>query len=276
MARQKAEDNLFYLIFRQVPTWATAVIVAASYPVLRWLLPLLLHGNWWAQMGAAYAPLLTFGIALFALAAEVDKLRRRRLLSRQSSLETLQTMTWLEFEHLVGEIYRQQGYKVEEQGGSGSDGGVDVVLRRNGETVLVQCKQWKTQSVGVRPLRELRGVVASQGASRGIFVTCGGYTSDALAEFADQPLELVDGPKLLRLVQGVQNEAAKPQQEAGSVMPMTAAPVSEAQTVIDGGEPLCPKCGNAMKQKTARQGPNTGNKFWGCSQYPRCRGIRPI
>jgi len=45
MARQKVEDNLFYVIFRQIPTWATAATVIASYPVLRYVLPALTHGS---------------------------------------------------------------------------------------------------------------------------------------------------------------------------------------------------------------------------------------
>jgi superfamily I DNA/RNA helicase len=36
--------------------------------------------------------------------------------------------------------------------------------------------------------------------------------------------------------------------------------------------PKCPKCGSEMKLRTARRGPNAGNKFWGCSTFPRCRG----
>lgn len=38
--------------------------------------------------------------------------------------------------------------------------------------------------------------------------------------------------------------------------------------------PSCPKCGNAMVRRTAKSGANAGNSFWGCSQYPGCRGVR--
>lgn len=34
----------------------------------------------------------------------------------------------------------------------------------------------------------------------------------------------------------------------------------------------CPKCGGHMVIRDATRGPNTGNKFWGCTNYPRCRG----
>jgi hypothetical protein len=35
----------------------------------------------------------------------------------------------------------------------------------------------------------------------------------------------------------------------------------------------CPKCGARMVLRTARNGANEGQKFWGCTNYPRCRGI---
>jgi hypothetical protein len=40
--------------------------------------------------------------------------------------------------------------------------------------------------------------------------------------------------------------------------------------------PACPKCGKPMKLRTARQGANRGNQFWGCSGYPNCHGILPF
>jgi len=53
--------------------------------------------------------------------------------------------------------------------------------------------------------------------------------------------------------------------------PRTAAPVPQA-TVKAGAQPECPRCGAAMALRTARQGANTGNTFWGCTTYPQCRG----
>ena len=37
--------------------------------------------------------------------------------------------------------------------------------------------------------------------------------------------------------------------------------------------PDCPKCGRPMVSRTARRGANAGSEFWGCSEFPRCRGI---
>jgi hypothetical protein len=37
--------------------------------------------------------------------------------------------------------------------------------------------------------------------------------------------------------------------------------------------PICKKCGSVMLLRTAKKGKNAGNQFWGCSHYPKCRGV---
>jgi restriction system protein len=38
----------------------------------------------------------------------------------------------------------------------------------------------------------------------------------------------------------------------------------------------CPKCGKPMVLREARKGSNAGNKFWGCSGFPQCKGTSPV
>ena len=38
--------------------------------------------------------------------------------------------------------------------------------------------------------------------------------------------------------------------------------------------PSCPLCSSPMKLRTAKQGKNAGSQFWGCSQYPKCKGTK--
>lgn len=37
--------------------------------------------------------------------------------------------------------------------------------------------------------------------------------------------------------------------------------------------PRCPRCGKTMVVRTAKSGRNAGQQFWGCSDYPRCKGV---
>ena len=50
------------------------------------------------------------------------------------------------------------------------------------------------------------------------------------------------------------------------------SPVVEEHPEPD--NPFCPRCGNPMILRTTKKGPNAGNQFWGCSQFPKCRGTR--
>lgn len=46
----------------------------------------------------------------------------------------------------------------------------------------------------------------------------------------------------------------------------------------DGGDdaageaPSCPQCGGPMRLVTAKKGPNAGNRFWSCRDFPDCKG----
>jgi four helix bundle suffix protein len=39
--------------------------------------------------------------------------------------------------------------------------------------------------------------------------------------------------------------------------------------------PKCPSCGYPMELRTARKGPRAGSQFWGCQNYPECKGTLP-
>ena len=48
-------------------------------------------------------------------------------------------------------------------------------------------------------------------------------------------------------------------------------PIEAPQTST--GVTLCPKCGSPMVLRSAKNGANAGEKFWGCPNYPKCRGV---
>ena len=113
-----------------------------------------------------------------------------------SSFSVIIGMSWQEFEMLVGEAFRRRGYTVNETGGGGADGGVDLVLRKDGEKFLVQCKQWKAYKVGVTTIRELYGVMAASGAVGGCVVISGVFTQEAKSFAEGINIDLNDGAEL--------------------------------------------------------------------------------
>lgn len=267
MSRKK---NDFIDALLRTPWWASVLVAGLLYVLLPRILPMFAGDN--PVLRPIFASLaqasgyLAFFILCIAPFAALNQWQRRRLLDRQKNLDTLRALDWQAFEQLVGEALRRQGYNVLEQGGGGPDGGVDLRARRQGKSSVVQCKRWRSQSVGVTLIRELYGVMTADGADAAIFVTVGGYTADARAFARGKPITLVDGPQLLEWVQSVQQQPRPvSQREAVSVQ-------NRESLELSGAAPTCPRCGSAMARRTARQGAQIGTAFWGCTAYPRCRG----
>lgn len=204
---------------------------------------------------------------------------RRAKFNAAKTLEDIRNMSWQDFETFVGEYFRRQDYYVQETGGGGADGGIDLVLRKGNEKVLVQCKQWRTYQVGVKIVREMYGLMLAEHADRVIIVSVGSYTKDA-ADFArGKPIELIDGHKLVEL-RAEQGQEGSKQYPGGSNVGDTMASVNglRRQDTVRGESlsteaPKCPKCSAKMILRTAKKGTNAGGQFWGCSRYPACKGI---
>lgn len=277
MARRKststAED--FMGLVALLPWWGGVGLAVISFAFLHWWASLPLPQGTSTKditnvmtagflRGAAYfgqfvVPL----ICLAGAAASAIKRRERSNLlvtvQEAKSASVLDDLTWRQFEILVGEGFRQQGYSVEETGGGGADGGIDLVLRKGGETFLVQCKQWRATRVGVVVVREVYGVMAAKGADGAFVVTSGRFTDDAVAFAEGRNIKLVSGDVLRKLIRDGRQ---------GSNLPMASVPVAEV--------PACPLCGSSMVKRVARRGSAVGNAFWGCSTYPACKGTKPI
>jgi restriction system protein len=257
----KAADLLL-----MAPWWVSVGLGVLAYVGLRWILPALASQDKLVQTFiGAISPLAPFAALVFGIMAVGSALfgtKRRRLVDDQQSLETLRATSWKDFEYLVAEAYRRRGFIVDYSLGKGSDGGVDLVLQKDGRKSLVQCKQWKVFSVGRPVLQQMFGIMTAEGADEAIIVTSGRFTGEA-REFANgKSIQLLDGSNLLELVKSVQVG-----REIGSnVVPEPAqAPIS----------PRCPQCGMAILLRTARRGTRAGSKFWGCTSYPACKGTLP-
>ena len=84
------------------------------------------------------------------------------------------------FETEIAKLYERLGYSAQITPKSG-DGGVDIILEKDGKRIAVQCKH-HSKPVGPAPVRELLGVVASQDFDSGIFISLNGYTKNAISE----------------------------------------------------------------------------------------------
>lgn len=161
MARRRRKSVLDSLLelTSVLPWWVGVGLAVVSY--------LLLHAHAASASAATgYASVfrglaiagqyIVPAICLFGAASSaISRHRRRRLFDAGSA--GLAGMSWQEFEMLVGEAYRRQGFSVTEVGG------------------------------------ELYGVMAARRASGGMVVTGGDFTPDAVEFARGLNIELVDG-----------------------------------------------------------------------------------
>lgn len=301
MARRKKSSPLEDVLdlLAMLPWWVCLVLAAVSYFLLhRLAVPIQasdIQGQGGAMVGAMMQKAIIHGLAnagqyivplLCIAAAALSAWRRKQRqalvsdVAQARNADALDGMSWREFELLVGEAYRLQGYRVTEIGGGGPDGGVDLVLTKGSEKFFVQCKQWKAYKVGVTTVRELYGVMAAKGAAGGFVVTSGRFTTDAKDFAQGRNIELVDGPRLFAMIQQARSTQGKPTAAHRETPNSMGSPAPQPQSAIQApqatakaaAQPECPRCGTGMALRTARQGANAGNTFWGCSTYPKCRG----
>jgi len=280
------------MIAAKLPWWLGIVLAGLSYAGLHWYAgtPVTTTADP-TKMFDVVGPTMWRTLAMFGqyvvpavlvLGACVSAWRSRTRFNLAASVtedptaSTLNRMHWREFELVVGEAFRQRGYKVTERGGGGPDGGVDLVIRKGSEATVVQCKQYRATKVNVAVVRDLFGAMTAEGASAGMVVTLGSFTRDAEAFARGRNIELVTGKALRALlregstVQGVRSAA-----RASSVEALQYTAPDRAQSV-PGETPTCPRCSAPMTKRVAKAGSNAGKPFWGCSKFPECRGTRDI
>lgn len=265
MGRRRRDNGLMDAL-AALPWPAGIALGIVGFLVIRLGLPAWL-GNA-GPLAGMFSPLmgvlafLWLGACLLgALVSAIRSSNRKRLLDTRTDLESLSATGWRNFERLVGEAFRRQGYAVEENHHAGPDGGIDLVLFKDGRRILVQCKQWRREQVGVAVVREMYGLLVHHDADAVKIVTTGSYTQAAAAFAADKPIELVTGEQMLAMIRAVQPASA-------SATPPANVMQEPASTALPHAAEACPRCGAAMVERRNRR---TGAAFMGCSRFPACR-----
>lgn len=167
--------------------------------------------------------------------------------------ERVEAIDWFQFERLMARSYEKLGYTVERRGGAHADDGIDLVIRKGGQAIGVQCKHWKAWKVNPKTVREMLGAITAARLRSGLILCWRGFTQDGHAKAAQYGITLVDAAGILRILESVD-----------------ARFDPELQALLDEQRKFCPRCEAPMEHQTAKRGRNVGKKFWGCTRYPQC------
>lgn len=121
---------------------------------------------------------------------------------QEELMELLLAMSPDAFERLVQRVLRESGFSQVEVTGKTGDGGIDgkgifKIVGLISFNVLFQCKRWQN-SVTASDIRDFRGALQGR-ADKGLFVTTGSFTRDAIKEASRDgatPIDLLDGESL--------------------------------------------------------------------------------
>jgi restriction system protein len=143
-----------------------------------------------------------------------ERAERLRQQARRADLKLTQlaSLTPEGFEEFVAELFEALGFEVECVGRTG-DEGVDLRLRRDGLLAIVQCKYHAKGVVGSPDLQKFLGTIHHTRSHKGFFVTTRTFSLAAERFAADHPIELVDGPRLVELVQQALGPGARREPE---------------------------------------------------------------
>lgn len=267
----------------------TAIILGVMFLVVA---PLLMRSPMTAMLATAFRPAgwaaLAIGVALLALhyvlrrtsaSGPVEQALPQRAIKAQDtkaaviaapqeasltqspqpaqqwSPAVLDAIEWRRFEALCEAFFAQAGLATRSQS-HGADGGVDIWLQSKHMSAprIVQCKHWLGKPVGVKEMREFLGVMASNNLQQGTYVTSSTFTADALAFAKANGIQLQDGAALLKLI--------------GLCTPEQQAALLEVAYEGEYWKPTCASCGIKTVERERKR---DGSKFWGCSNYPRCK-----
>lgn len=177
-------------------------------------------------------------------------------LNGEWSLELLMALEWLRYEEICKEflnIKEANRFNVDVTN-TGADGGIDLKIKdKNNKLVgFGQCKAYNSL-VGVAPVRELYGVMASEGIKIGFFFTTSAFSADAI-KFAKDKITLITGHEQLKTIQSFTKEQQ--------------SHLYKIATKGDFTTPTCARCDEKMVKRKGKE-----KEFWGCANYPRCRNI---
>lgn len=253
-----------------------AVILAPALDALRWLLPFLIITSVlktrWAK--GHIGELL---VRLFAH-LKLDKNTYRRL--HNVTLDTLDGTTQLD--HVFLSPY---GVFVLET--KNMTGWIFGSEKQSEWTQKIYKRTFKFQNPLRQNYKHLKALEATLGIDpahlHSVITFVGGSTFKT-----DMPANVTKGIGFVRYIRSFKQQVFSDAEvdaftaalQTGRRAPTHATHREHVQNLRRRSDPMaersCPKCGSSLLVRAVKSGPNEGNKFWGCSTYPKCRFTQKI
>jgi restriction system protein len=115
------------------------------------------------------------------------------------ALAAVRGLKWHNFELLVAEGFRTQGFSVTHVSAQ-ADEGPDLELVKGERRYVVQCRAWQEASVAGAAVLQLYADMAAKGATGGFIVSAGEVGEDAAQLAQARGIQFIKGAKLLAML----------------------------------------------------------------------------
>jgi len=236
-----------------------------------------------------------------AINKQVAEKNLQDLIIRNNSkkIEFLKKLNPYQFETVIGKMFENLGFKVSQTPKS-NDMGLDLIMKRNNEVYLVECKKYDETLVSRPEIQKFFTACYVNNAKESYFITTSDFANTAIeyVENLEGKIKLINGIELIELMKSAYTESNDifnfdvVCEYCGEISQVSSKNEIEFtcrlghknilqfsdlyKNALDKITPKhidksCPLCKSKM---VLRKGNSTKNKFWGCSKYPRCKGTR--
>ena len=144
----------------------------------------------------------------------------------QELLEKIRTLDAYSFKKYIAEIFQSFGYQTKVTPYN-RDNGIDIIMRKNNLQSYVQCKKHNISTVKASAVKDFYEPIASRlNGGFAFIITINSFSEDA-KRFAKNPkhtnnIMLIDGQRLIRLIQSAEKASSHPVSFPGSSSISTA------------------------------------------------------
>jgi len=156
------------------------------------------HGTYYLTKSLNVSAIVVF--ALFMIALIIVKIQELNHIKRlkKSGIADIDKMSGEQFEHYLGWLFKSLGYTVKVTRSVG-DFGADLVLKRQGKTIVVQAKR-HGKNIGIEAVQQVYSSKNFYGASEAWVLSNRDYTKAAITLAESNDVKLIGRNELIEMM----------------------------------------------------------------------------
>lgn len=211
-----------------------------------------------------------FSLSIF-IVYKINTLKKERLMNI-NTIEDMQKLHWREFEKFIEFVFRKKWFIANTRSWT-KDWWIDLDAKFNWRKYLIQCKKWNKYKITEPNLREFYWAVMSfDKDAKWIYITTWDLTSDARLFAEHHDIEVWEKENLVDYINDFlwknKNESLEQLWEEKEVLLENK---KDNNISIDNNDIICNKCWALMILRKASKWINKWNKFYWCTNYPKCK-----